>query len=87
MSTGANDGCGCLAHAALDTYLASGDPDDAGLYFTNGVFLYRVVRTAPSDIGGIVEVEDCYSLDVVPVPIRHFRARRLRIVTAAPVRV
>ncbi|HUA71693.1 MAG TPA: hypothetical protein VMA96_11435, partial [Solirubrobacteraceae bacterium] len=59
-------------------------PDGAGLYFTNGVFLYRVVRMAPSDVGAMVELEDCYSLDVVRVPIGHFRTRRLRVVRTAP---
>jgi len=87
MSTGSNDGHSRSAPAALDTYLASGDPDGAGLYFTNGIFLYRVVGIGTSDIGAMVELEDCYSLDVVRVPIHHFHAGRLRVVTAAPVQV
>jgi hypothetical protein len=73
-----------IAHAALDAYLASGDPDGAGLYLTNEVFLYRVVGIAANDMGEVVELEDCYSLDVVCVPIHKFRANRLRVVTAAP---
>ena len=52
--------------------------DTAGLYLTDEVFLYRVV-------GGVdetVELEDCYGLDVVRVPVSDLRARRLRVVTA-----
>jgi hypothetical protein len=58
----------------------------AGIYLTNEVFLYRVVRVAASDRGEMVELEDCYTLDVVRVPIRQFDASQLRVVTAAPVR-
>jgi len=70
--------------AALNRHLASGDPDAGGLYVTNEVFLYRVVGIAASDMGEMVELEDCYSLDVVRIPVGHFHARRLRVVTAAP---
>ena len=59
-------------------------PDGASLYVTDEVFLYRVVATAASAIGEMVEFEDCYSLDVVLVPMRALRARRLRVVTPAP---
>ena len=62
------------------------DRDGTGLYFTNGVFLYRVVGVAASDMGDIVELEDCYLLDVMRVPIREFRERCLRVVTAVPAR-
>jgi len=74
------------ARAALDSYLASGANDGAGLYLTNEVFLYRVIGIVASDIGEIVELEDCYSLDVVRVPIPALHQRRLRVVIAAPVR-
>jgi hypothetical protein len=73
------------AHAAVETYVASADPHGAGLYLTNEVFLYRVVGVSASDLGELVELEDCYSLDVVHVPVRHLRERRLRVVTAGPV--
>ena len=63
---------------------ASGDPGKAGLYLTNEVCLYRVVGIAPSQTGEMVELEDCYLLDVARVPIKNFLARRLRVVTAAP---
>jgi hypothetical protein len=59
--------------------------DGAGLYLTDGVFLYRVVRVVGSGRGEMVELEDCYLLDVVLVPIGEVRARRLRVVTPAPV--
>jgi hypothetical protein len=71
---------------ALDSYLASGEPDGAGLYLTNDVFLYRVVRSLASDRGAMVVLEDCYSLDVVRVPIPEFHARGLRVVAAPPLR-
>jgi len=70
---------------AVPPETASGKPDGAGLYLTNEVFLYRVVGIADSETGELIELEDCYSLDVVRVPIDDFRARRLRVVTAAPV--
>jgi len=68
--------------AELHSKLASGDPDAAGLYVTNEVFLYRVVGIAASDTGDMVELEDCYSLDVVRIPISQLHSRRLRVVTA-----
>jgi hypothetical protein len=63
---------------------ASGDPSGAGLYLTDEVFLYRIVGIAPSETGEMVELEDCYMLDVTRVAIGHFHARRLRVVTATP---
>jgi hypothetical protein len=47
------------------------------VYLTDEIFLYRVVRV----VDGLVEVEDCYRLDVVRVPVRDLRRRRLRVVT------
>jgi hypothetical protein len=64
--------------------VASGDPAGAGLYLTNEVFLYRVLGIASNETGEIVELEDCYMLDVTRVPIDDFHARRLRVVTATP---
>jgi hypothetical protein len=64
---------------------ASGDHDGAGLYLTNEVFLYRVLGIARTEAGEIVELEDCYSLDVARVPIDEFKASRLRVVTAVSV--
>ena len=61
----------------------SGDADEAGTYLTDGVFLYRLVGAAATPSGDVAEVEDCYWLDVVVVPIRDLRARRLRVVRPA----
>jgi len=55
----------------------------AGVYLTDEVFLYRVVGFATSPAGEVVELEDCYWLDVVRVPAADVRSRRLRVVTPA----
>lgn len=55
----------------------------ADVYLTNEVFLYRVVGLVDG-AAEMVELEDCYWLDVVRVPARDLRARRLRVVTPAP---
>ena len=52
-----------------------------GVYLTNGSFLYRVVGVVANGTGAVVELEDCYGLDIVRVPARELRARRLRLVT------
>jgi hypothetical protein len=57
---------------------------DAGAYLTDGVFLYRLVGPLASE--GVVEVEDCYSLDVARVPVRNVQERGLRVVTPAAAR-
>jgi hypothetical protein len=57
--------------------------DIAGLYLTDEVFLYRVVGSVASGVDELVELEDCYGLDVVRVPVSDLRSRRLRVVTAA----
>jgi hypothetical protein len=57
---------------------------DAGAYLTNEAFLYRLAGPLPS--GDAVEVEDCYSLDVVRVPVRNVHERGLRVVTPAAAR-
>lgn len=63
----------------------AGHNDGAGVYLTDEVFLYRVLGLVPSLAGEMVELEDCYWLDVVHVPVRELRARRLRVVMPAPV--
>ena len=63
----------------------SGSRNRVQTYLTNGVFLYRVVGSAASDVGEVVELEDCYLLDVARVPIDDFHVRGLRIVTPAVV--
>ena len=58
--------------------------DQAGVYLTDGVFLYRVVHLLETGTGEVVDLEDCYWLDVVRVPVNDLRARRLRVVTPTP---
>ena len=53
-----------------------------GTYLTNEVFLYCVVGAA-GEGDDWVELEDCYGLDVVRVPVGDSRTRRLRVVTPA----
>ena len=53
----------------------------ADVYLTDGVFLYRVVGAMATAAGEMVELEDCYRLDTVPVHMRELRTRRLRVVT------
>jgi hypothetical protein len=57
--------------------------DEAGVYVTDEVFLYRVLAPVPSEEDDLVEIEDCYGLDVVRVPVAEVNARRLRVVTPA----
>ncbi len=52
----------------------------ADLYLTDEVFLYRIVGTIGTDAAEVVELEDCYWLDVVRVPMSDLRSRRLRVV-------
>ena len=62
-------------------------PTPNGLYLTNGSFLYRVaafVAAGDDEHEDVVELEDCYGLDVVRVPVRELRERRLRVVIPAP---
>jgi hypothetical protein len=62
---------------------AAGRAHEAGAYLTDGVFLFRVVSVVATREGEIVELEDCYGLDVVAVPLDDLHARRLRVVTPA----
>ena len=61
--------------------VANAGVDQAGVYLTNEVFLYRVVDRVITTAGEMVDVEDCYRLDVVRVPASDLAARRLRAVT------
>jgi hypothetical protein len=54
-----------------------------GVYLTDEVFLYRLAGFMTRGVAGLVELEDCYALDVVQVPLSALRARGLRIVTPA----
>ena len=61
---------------------ALAEPGDAAdVYLTDGVFLYRIVGSAATGVDDLVELEDCYRLDVVRVPVDDLRSRRLRVVT------
>jgi hypothetical protein len=59
--------------------------DEVGAYLTDEIFLYRVHDVLVTSAGKMVDVEDCYWLDVVRVPANALRARRLRVVTPTPV--
>ena len=52
-----------------------------GIYLTDEVFLYRVVDLLVTVAGEMADLEDCYWLDIVRVPISDVLARRLRVVT------
>jgi len=79
---------------AADNWPSAGDPtqehpaagvvDAAGTYLTDEVFLYRVVGVDVLGAVEVVELEDCNRLDVVRVPLRDLRARRLQVVTPSP---
>ena len=58
-----------------------GHEHSGGVYLTDGVFLYRFVGLVATASGQHVELEDCYLLDVVRVPVTDFRARGLQVVT------
>lgn len=64
----------------------TGQIGEVGVYLTDGVFLYRVVRVVAGAAGEMVELEDCFLLDIVRVPLGEVRARRLRVITPAGVR-
>jgi hypothetical protein len=55
--------------------------DHVGMYLTDEVFLYRVVDVLATGAGEMAELEDCYWLDIVRVPVSDVFARRLRVVT------
>jgi hypothetical protein len=50
------------------------------VYLTNEVFLYRVVHRDLTAAGEMVDVEDCYRLDVVRVAASDLASRHLRVV-------
>jgi hypothetical protein len=74
----------CLAADARDaTTGTAAAVAQVGVYLTDEVFLFRVVDVLASGAGETADLEDCYQLDVVRVPIADLRARRLRVVTPA----
>lgn len=60
----------------------AGQIDITGVYLTNEVFLYWVVGVVAGAAGKVVELEDCFLLDVVRVPLADLLARRLRVVAS-----
>jgi hypothetical protein len=66
------------------TSTAAAHADQVGVYLTDGVFLYRVDDVLVTRAGEMADLEDCYWLDVVRVPMNDLRARRLRVVTPTP---
>ena len=51
-----------------------------GMYLTNETFLYRVVGLRTNADPEVVELEDCFLLDIVHVPKSQVTQRRLRLV-------
>jgi hypothetical protein len=58
--------------------------DEAGFYLTNEVFLYRFLGFVEGGEDDVIELEDCYALDVVRASFDDLCERRLRVVTPAP---
>jgi len=56
------------------------------MYLTDGIFLFRVVDRLVTEAGHVADLEDCYGLDVVRVPVHELQERWLRVVTPAPSR-
>jgi len=54
--------------------------DEAGFYLTNEVFLYRFLGFVEGAADDVIELEDCYALDVVHVSFDDLWERRLRVV-------
>ena len=74
-------GVDCPGRADNLEKLRGTDQQGPGLYLTDEVFLYRLVELIRVEEHDVVELEDCYLLDVVHVSGRDLRARRLRVVT------
>jgi len=60
-----------------------GSPARHDVYLTDGVFLYRVVGSVVDSDVDMIELEDCYLLDIVRVPVYDLSRCRLRVVTPA----
>jgi hypothetical protein len=59
---------------------------DDGFYLTDESFLFRVIGVVDTDAGEMVELEDCWGLDIVRVPITAPRLLGLRVVLPEPSR-
>ena len=69
---------------AASEHTVAEDVGRADVYLTDEVFLYRVVQANGNGEDAMVEIEDCYGLDVVRVPASELQRRQLRVVRAAP---
>jgi hypothetical protein len=58
--------------------------EEAGFYLTNEVFLNRFLGFVEGGEHDVIELEDCYALDVVRASFDDLCKRRLRVVTPAP---
>jgi hypothetical protein len=61
----------------------AGEQAPIDMYLTDGVFLYRVVDVIWTESGEMADLEDCYGLDIVRIPMSDLRARQLRVVAPA----
>jgi hypothetical protein len=64
----------------LDPPVFATGPVRVGSYLTDEVFLFRVDRCIAADAAQLVDLEDCYGLEVVRVPAIEVRRRNLRLV-------
>lgn len=74
---------GDTLHAADSRTVASASAvhvDQGTVYLTNEVFVYRIVDRVVTGAGEMVDVEDCYRLDVVRVAASDLASRHLRVV-------
>ena len=83
MEAAARDHC-VAADDRVSGGPAAAQVDQLGAYLTDEVFLYRVADLLMTGAGEMVELEDCYGLDVVRVPVDELRDRRLRVVAPTP---
>jgi hypothetical protein len=81
MLTTADSSLAADARPAANTSVTLAD--QVGLFLTDEVFLYRVCDLVVTGAGEMVDLEDCYALDVVRVPMNDLRARELRVVNPA----
>lgn len=67
-----------LVHA--DTAIRVHRTRHANVYLTDEVFLYRIAGLLVGRRSQVVELEDCYSLDVIRVSMNDLGERHLRVV-------
>ena len=54
------------------------DADQPGRYLTDGINLFRHVGAISSGMGQMVRLENCRTLEVMPLPVGELCARPLR---------